>query len=162
MTYDSKKTRYVIIIQIYSHLRSFEVIVVSVRSMRFHSNGLIVAVYQSLQTSEQFFKSSADRNLKTGTSVELRFRGSWSRSTESNLGTGRTTYLGMYLHFFEFDSTSSIGTSTLLAIGSLVRISSSIFPLPDIVAADSNRATLVSGMYSDCEHKTFSMTKLYH
>jgi len=132
----------------YSHLISFEVMTVSVRSMRFHRSGLIVALYQSLHTSEQFFSSSTDKNLKTGTRMEHRFCSSLqSCSSVSILGTGRITYLGMWLHFFELDSISSMGMSTLLAMGSLVRISSSIFTLPDTAAG-----SLVSGMYSDCEH----------
>lgn len=140
-------------ITLYLHFISFEVITVSVRSMRFHRIGLMVAVYQSLHTREQIFKSSVDRNLNMWTRAEDRFRGSLSCSSESNFGTGRITYLGMWLHFFELDNISSMGTSTLLAIGSLVRISSSIFMLPETVAADS-RETLDSGMYSDYKYDT--------
>lgn len=79
----------------YLHLISFDVMTVSVRSMRFHKTGLMVAVYQSLHTKEQFFRSSGDRNLNTGTRAEDRLCGSLSCSSESNFGTGRITYLGM-------------------------------------------------------------------
>lgn len=150
---------YIIVIKRYSHLMSFEVITISVRSIRFHRIGLMVAVYQSLQTNAQFLRSSADRNLNAGTNAIHRFFGSLSSSSESNFGTGRITYLGMWLRFFELDSIWSIGTSALLAIGSLVRISSSIFTLPDTVAAtmaagSGVAAVTLSGMYSDCGHET--------
>lgn len=125
---------------------------VSVRSMRLHRIGLMVALYQSLHTNEQFFRSSMDKNLKMGTKTEHRFCSSLlSCSPVSTLGTGRITYLGMWLHFFELDSISSMDMSTLLllAIGSFVRISSSIFTLPDTAAVG---VSLVSGMYSDCKN----------
>lgn len=130
--------------------------------MRFQSTGLMVAVYQSLHTSEQCFRSSADRNLNTCTSVVHRLRGSLSFSSVSNFGTGRITYLGRWLLFLELDNISSIGTSTLLAIGSLVRISSSILTLPDTgppPADDCSEAAFVSGMYSDCERETTMKVK---
>lgn len=147
----------IVIIKAYSHLTSFEVIGDWVRSIRFHSTGLIVAVYQSLHTREQFFRSSVLRNLNIGTSVEHRFRKSLSCSSEFNFGTGLITYLGMWLHFFELDSTSSMGRSELLAIGSMVRISSLIFTLPDTEAVNSCEiAILVSGMYSDYKHTSTS------
>lgn len=132
---------------------------VSVRSMRFHRAGLIDAVYQSLHTSAHDRKSSADKNLNTGTSPAHRYRGSFSRSSESSLGTGLITYLGAWPRFFELDNISSMGTSALLAIGSLVRISSSIFTLPD-VGSSGVAATFVSGMYSDyTAKKNYRLTR---
>lgn len=143
-----------------SHLTRFDVITVSEKSIRFQSNGLIAALYQSLHTNEQLFKSLMDKNLNAGTNAAHRFHNSLSASSVSSLGTGRTTYLGRWLHFFELDSISSIGKSTLLAIGSLVRISSSIFTLPDdttaplplpLAGTSAWGATTAfgSGMYSD-------------